>query len=127
MTAKRLALWMLALLLAAFFGFVGWNKAFASLTQLATYGAWTVHLPEVIGRAVGWSELVCAAALLVPRTRMWSALLLIANQFAAAAVHFTQGELAALPQNAVLVALLAIVAFLARTPRGTGAPGSAAA
>lgn len=112
--AKRIAGLILSLPLAAFFAFVGWNKAFASLADLAKYGAWTVHLPEPVGRGVGWSEMACAIALLVPRARPIAALLLIANQLAAAAVHLAHGETGALPQNAVLILLLASIAFFAR-------------
>jgi DoxX-like family len=117
----------LCLLLAAFFAFVGWNKAFASLADLARYGAWTVFLPEWAGRVVGWSEMALAAGLLsifVPRRRTiarWSALLLIANQVAAALVHLTHGETAALPQNGVLIALLFAVAIFARPNFARGA------
>jgi uncharacterized membrane protein YphA (DoxX/SURF4 family) len=110
----------LSLPLALFFAFVGWNKAFAPLADLARHGAWTVHLPEAIGRLVGWSELACALALagavLSPARRIahLAALALIANQVAAAAVHAAQGQVAALPQNAVLVAMLAALAWLTR-------------
>jgi len=102
----------LAVMLAAFFCFVGWNKAFAALADLARYGAWTVWLPEWLGRLVGWSEMACAVALLtifVPgreRIARASAAILAANQVVAAAMHLAHGELGALPQNAVLVALL---------------------
>lgn len=109
----------LCVFLALFFGFVGWNKAFASLEDLARHGAWTVHLPEGLGRAVGISEILLAIglpALLLPgreRLARWSAVLLIANQSCAALVHAVQGETAALPQNAVLIVLLGLVAAAA--------------
>ena len=118
---------VLCLLLAAFFAFVGWNKAFASLADLARFGAWTVFLPEWSGRLVGWSEMALAAGLLstfVPSRRniaRWSALLLIANQAVAALVHLNHGETAALPQNGMLIALLATVAIFARPPVARGA------
>lgn len=109
----------LCALLALFFGFVGWNKAFASLDDLTRYGSWTVHLPEWLGRMVGWSEMALALGLLAvlvgkPRLARLGALLLIANQITAGAVHLVQGETAALPQNAVLIALLMIVATKTR-------------
>lgn len=117
----RLAAGAAALLAAAFFGFVGFHKAFAPLAELARHGAWTVHLPEPVGRAVGWSEMACAAILAagaaVARLRdaqRWAAVVLIANQLAAAGVHLAQGEAGALPQNAVLVGLLAFLAWAAR-------------
>lgn len=105
--------------LAAFFGFVGWNKAFAPLEDLARYHAWTVHLPEWLGRAVGLSEMALALGLLAvlirkPRIICTAALLLIVNQLVAALVHLTHGEASALPQNAVLIALLALTARAAR-------------
>lgn len=111
--------WILAAPLAAFFAFVGWNKAFAPLADLARHGAWTVHLPQWLGRAVGGSELACAALLLVPgRLRRIAALVLVANQACAAAVHLAHGEAAALPQNAVLMALLIALAWLGRRDAG---------
>jgi hypothetical protein len=109
---------VLCIALAAFFGFVGWNKAFAPLDDLARYHAWTVYLPEWLGRLVGWSEMLLAAGLLlilVPARRSLAriaALALIANQLCAAAVHALHGETAALPQNAVLIALLALAAWM---------------
>lgn len=116
-TALRI---LLSLPLAAFFGFVGWMKASAPLATLAQHGAWTVRLPEALGRVVGVSEIACALLLLVgllprrARIGAASALLLIANQGVAAAVHAGAGESHALPQNAVLVAALAPVAWLSR-------------
>lgn len=111
----------MALPLAAFFAFVGWNKAFAPLAELARHKAWTVHLPEGLGRAVGASELACAVLLLVPgRVRRITALVLLANQACAAAVHLARGEVAALPQNAVLIALLIALAWLGRSPTFQG-------
>ena len=116
-TALRI---LLSLPLAAFFGFVGWMKASAPLATLTQHGAWTVRLPEPLGRVVGVSEIACALLLLVglmprrARIGAASALVLIANQGVAAAVHAGAGESHALPQNAVLVAALALVAWLSR-------------
>ena len=110
---------VLCISLAAFFGFVGWNKAFAPLEDLARYHAWTVYLPEWLGRLVGWSEMALALGLLcfiVPklcRQARTAALLLIVNQLVAALVHLTHGEASALPQNGVLIGLLGLIAWLA--------------
>lgn len=121
---RRTAAALLATGLAAFFAFVGWNKAFAPLADLARYHAWTVYIPEPLGRAVGWSEMVLAAVLLgalIPtfwRVARVSSLLLVLNQFVAALVHITQEEVGALPQNAVLIAaLMAVVALLSSTSK----------
>jgi len=112
---RRALLATLAILLAAFFTFVGWNKAFAPLADLARYGSWTVWLPESLGRLVGWSEMACAVtllAMLVPRRERLArvaAAILVANQVVAAAMHIAHGEFDALPQNVVLVTLLLCV------------------
>lgn len=57
--------------LVLFHGFVGWHKAFSSHAELVAHKAWTAHLPEALGRAVGWLEmaltLALIAALLRPR------------------------------------------------------------
>lgn len=102
-----------SLLLAAFFGFVGYMKSFAPIATLVQHHAWTTALPEWLGRAVGLSELLCAAGLvaaLALRGKLvwtpWIAASLIVNQIAAIAVHTIRGEADALPQNAVLIALL---------------------
>ena len=129
MNLRRIALAVLALPMAAFFGFVGWHKSVDSLADLARYHAWTVWLHEWLGRLVGLSELLCAVALLValhPRGRRIAGLsgaVLIVNQLAAAAVHLAHGESAALPQNAVLIALLGLIVWIVRPasrPEGVG-------
>ena len=120
-TAKLAAATVVALLLAAFFGFVGYSKAFASLSDLERYGAWTIHLTDFAGRVVGWSEMIGAALLIasvtVPRMRPLAgpvAIYFIANQLAAAAVHAVHGEPGALPQNAVIMAAFIAIALVMR-------------
>ena len=106
----------LCLVLALFFAFVGWNKAFSSLADLARYGSWTVYLPELAGRIVGWSEMALALGLitgLLPKRHKlarFSALALVANQIVAALFHLTHGEAGALPQNLVLIVMLLLIA-----------------
>lgn len=122
MNLRRMIAVVVALVLAAFFAFVGWNKAFAPLADLARYHAWTVYIPEAFGRAVGWSEMALAAGLaasVIPalqRLSILSALVLILNQIVAATIHLAQNETSALPQNAALIVLLGIVALLLRQP-----------
>lgn len=102
-----------ALPLAAFFGFVGFMKATALIGDLAQYHAWTLALPEWVGRLVGVSEILCAAGLLVAIGMRgglvwaeWIAGVLVVNQIAAATVHWTRGETAQLQQNAILIAVI---------------------
>lgn len=109
---------VLCLPLALFFAFVGWNKAFASIEDLTRYGAWTIHVPETLGRIIGASEMLCAAALLAglfarsQHLAQIAALALVANQLIAAFIHARHGETGALPQNAVLIAALLGLALL---------------
>jgi hypothetical protein len=110
----------LALLLAAFFVFVGGMKTFAPVQMLQQHHAWTTALPAWLGRLVGASELACAlglagtAVLRRPRLTSPLAVALIVNQLVASAVHLARGEVGALPQNAVLIGLLLMTAFCAR-------------
>lgn len=114
-----------ALLLAAAFGFFGYFKSFAPHAVLEQHHAWTTALPDLLGRAIGLSELLAAALLLIfgavlpARTRVvvGVALYAIANQGCAALVHVARGETGALPQNAVLAVLALLIVAAARTHR----------
>ena len=115
-TALRIASRIACLVLAAFFAFVGYWKAFGPIEALAEHHAWVAGWPAWFARAVGWSELACAAALagasFTGRSRLafWTALVLIINQLAALAVHVSRGEAAvAGPQNLVLLAVLGLI------------------
>lgn len=109
--------WIVRILLATFFAFVGYWKAFGPVEALAEHHAWVAGFPVWFARSVGVSELAFAVMLLLParfdqyRLVVWSAGLLFANQLAALAVHLARGEAAqAAPQNIVLLVLLALVA-----------------
>ena len=115
--AMRVALWLIQFLMATFFGFVGFMKAFAPMADLETWHAWVARLSPVLARGVGWSEMLCAVGLLLPglmrrRQRLiaLSALILLVNQIIAIGFHAQRGELShALLQNLILIALLAVV------------------
>jgi uncharacterized membrane protein YphA (DoxX/SURF4 family) len=120
----------IAALLASFFGFVGFMKAFAPMAELAIHRAWVVGLPVLLARAVGWSEMLCAALLLVgavarPAWACAAAIVLIVNQLIALSVHLARGETGALTQNLLLVVLLGIVVIASRTST-TARTGAAA-
>ena len=112
-----------ALLLAAAFGFFGYFKSFAPRALLEQHHAWTTALPDLLGRAVGVSELAAAVVLLIfgaiqpERRRIVTgvALYAIANQACAALIHLTRSETAALPQNAMLAGLAVLLIAAART------------
>lgn len=114
-----------ALLLVAAFGFFGYFKTVAPRPVLEQHHAWTTALPDLLGRAVGLSELLAAALLLIfgallparGRVAALVALYAIINQACAALVHTARGETAALPQNAMLAGLALLIILAARTHR----------
>ncbi len=120
----------LALPLAAFFAFVGWHKAFSPMSVLAKHSAFTVHLPESLGRFVGATEMLCALALLagiVPRWRVaakWGAVYVFVSQIVAGTIHIRYGELHVLPANgrwmAMAAALFAVCIWPARKTTAAG-------
>lgn len=107
-----------ALALAVFFAFVGGNKALAPLADLARHHAWTIWLPEWLGRLIGVTEVLCALALLAGlhrtgrRWAMGAAIALIVNQAVAGAVHAAHAETGALPQNGILAGMAAAALIL---------------
>ncbi|NCP18984.1 MAG: hypothetical protein GW855_07495 [Erythrobacter sp.] len=105
--------------IGAFSLFVGWNKAFAPLEILAEHSAWTIHLPVIVGRAIGILELIAAtalfAALAVPRLArigMYAAIWITLNNVVAAIVHIIFAEWHTLPQSAVVITLCVIMVLL---------------
>ncbi|MBU6267055.1 MAG: DoxX family protein [Sphingomonadales bacterium] len=123
MIGRRLLVALAGLPVAAFFGFVGWYKAFAPLAELQAHHAWTAHVPGWIGRPIGWSELAGAAGLvagLFPAAWRWTriaALWLAATQVPSSVIHWLHGETGELPKNLTLIAVLCLVACLARRPK----------
>jgi hypothetical protein len=123
-TTLRVLSRIACLLLAAFFAFVGYWKALGPIEALAEHHAWVAGWPDWLARTVGWSELVCAAALVasalagLSNAVFWTVLVLIVNQVAALAVHVSRSEAAAAgPQNLVIIALLGLIAFHAHRAR----------
>ncbi|SEJ16522.1 DoxX-like family protein [Sphingobium sp. AP50] len=115
-TATTIVLILASCLLALFFTFVGYMKAFAPLAELAQHHAWTVHLPEPAGRGVGWSEMGCALLLLIgtirPVAGRIGSIVLLFNQMVAAAVHAWTDETRSLPQNAVIILICLLILLL---------------
>ena len=110
---------ILALLLGGFSAFVGWNKAFAPLEILREHSAWTIHLPVLLGRLVGWLEVASVAVLFASlpfarfaRFGMWAAIWITLNHMAAALVHVFHGEWSSLPANGIYLAMCFILVAL---------------
>lgn len=113
------ALVILTLLLGGFSAFVGWNKAMSPLEVLREHSAWTIHLPVLLGRIVGWLEMASVAALatalVVPRLARWGlagAAWISANHIVAAGFHVAYAEWHTLTQSAVVITLCALWVWL---------------
>ena len=116
---RLLLLAALTLLLGAFHGFVGWHKAFSTHEQLVEHAAWTMHLPMWLGMLVGWVEMIVTAGLLLALVRpalarlgYWCCLYFIVLELVAAATHYVMHDGGSLPQNALSIALTALLAWL---------------
>lgn len=127
---KTAILWIASLVLAAFFAFVGWYKTFAPLTELAKHGAYTIHIPEWMGRIAGVTEMLCALALLAglnPGWRAdtkWGAIYLVASQIVSGVIHVQHAEFDALWGNARWMALaFLLLALCARNETTTPLAG----
>lgn len=124
---KKVAYAVLALPLAAFFAFVGWHKIFSSMADLAKYGAYTAHLPEWIGRAMGIGEVASALAVVIGIHPAWRRFVpmacgfIILSQILSSIIHMQHDEMAALPQNAVIAVMAAALVWLCRAARGRSA------
>ena len=128
--AALAALVVLTLLLGGFSAFVGWHKATSPLDLLRENSAWTIHLPVVLGRVVGWLELASVAglvtALLVPRAArlgLIGAAWIGANHVIAAGFHIAYREWHTLTQSAIVITLclLWVWLWLRRTRAVAGA------
>lgn len=115
----RLALIIaLTFLLSAFHVFVGWHKTFSSREELLRHTAWTVHLPEWLGKVVGVIEMILVIALLVALLRprfsrigQLACYAFIALEAVSTAIHQITNDGASLVQN---IASILLTAFLAR-------------
>ena len=125
---RRWLILVLAIPLAAFFGFVGWYKTFAPVSELLVYRAWTAHIPVWLGRPMGVTEMLGAVALLAgffPAARRGTriaALWLAASQIPSSVIHWNHGEADELPKNLLVFSMLLVVAALCgRTQEGENA------
>ncbi|WP_432011285.1 DoxX family protein [Streptomyces cucumeris] len=113
------ALWIISGVLALIFLMAGLMKISQSREKLAASGmAWAEDFSPGSVRAIGAVEalgalgLVLPAALgIAPALTAWAALGLVVTMLGAAAVHLRRKEAKALPVNAVLILLAAVVAW----------------
>jgi hypothetical protein len=114
----NVALWILQVLLALFFGFGGVSKAFFPLEQLAQQGAWVKDVPVWMVRLPGYAEILAALGLILPaatriRPRLtgYAAVGLMVVMALAAILHIGRGEWGMTGTNLVLLGLAGFVAW----------------
>ena len=113
-TWKRILLWALTALLAAFFLVAGGSKLASSASSSANFARW--GYPGWFMYVVGVVEAGGAIALLVPRVAGFAALLLCGTMAGAALTHLIHGETTAAPVPLVLLAFVALVGYARRAP-----------
>ena len=111
---KRILLWALTALLAAFFLVAGGSKLASSASSSVNFARW--GYPGWFLYVVGVMEAGGAIALLVPRVAGFAALLLCGTMVGAALTHLVHGEMTAVPVPLVLLALVALVGYARREP-----------
>jgi putative oxidoreductase len=117
--ALHYALWALQLLLAFMFGFAGFLKSTAPISQLVQNGiTWAPDLPEALVRFIGISELAGALGLILPaatRILPWltplAALGLTVVMLLATAFHLARGEMMNVPVTLLLGLIAATIAW----------------
>lgn len=110
---------LLTLPLAAFHGFVGWHKAFSSHAELVRHTAWTAHLPEMLGKAIGWLEMGLTAALLaalfrprLARLGVFACAAFVVLEATSLSIHQIMGDGAPALQNLVSILVTALLGWL---------------
>lgn len=110
----NIGLWVAQVLLAAFYGFAGFNKVSQPMDALAAMGmTYAVDYPDLLTRFVGTVELLGAAGIILPAlTRIMPGLTPLAAvgfsviQVLAIGLHAVRGETGqTLPINLVALAL----------------------
>lgn len=120
-TGKKLsiALWIVQILLAAFYGFAGFTKVSTAPADLVTMGmAYAADVPAALLLFVGTAEILGALGLLLPGLTKIKPILtplaavgLSVIQVLAMILHLMRGEMSVLPMNLVLLALSVFVVW----------------
>ncbi|MFC8599209.1 MULTISPECIES: DoxX family protein [unclassified Isoptericola] len=114
------AYWIVAALLAVFYGYAGSKKVLQSRERLRPMMGWVDTIPLPAVRAIGAVELLGAVGLLLPPlvgVAPWLALVAAAGfvvlQVGAAALHLSRDEARLVGLNVALVVLAGIATWLA--------------
>ena len=116
----KLAYWIVAGLLAAFYLYAGGKKVAQRKEQLRPMMAWVDTVPMWLVRVIGVLEILGAAGLVLPPlTGIATVLALLAAlgflvlQVLATALHLSRGEVKNIGLNVALIGLAAVTAWLA--------------
>lgn len=111
----NIALWVTQGLLAAFFVYAGLTKLVTPAADLGKMIPWTAELPLLVP-VTGVADLLGGLGILLPaltrirpRLTVLAAIGLLVLQVLALGFHTMRGEMAVLPMNVVLIALVAFV------------------
>lgn len=115
----NIAAWVIQVLLAIGFGFVGSMKAFSPMSELAANMDWVNGVPAFVPRLAGIAELLGAIGMIVPaitriqpKMTIYAAYGLIAVMALAAIMHITRSEWSMIPSNIILAGLAYFVAWV---------------
>ncbi|MEL7978189.1 DoxX family protein [Isoptericola sp. F-RaC21] len=114
------AYWIVAALLAVFYGYAGGKKVLQAKEQLRPMMGWVDTIPMPAVRVIGTLEILGAIGLVLPPltgVAPWLALVAAAGfvvlQVGATALHLSRGERNVVGLNLVLVVLAAAAVWLA--------------
>ena len=114
----HITLWILQLMLAAFFVMVGYSHAFMPFDEVAQQATWMQHVPRGLSLFIGYAEVAGGLGLIIPaaiRIAPWlaplAALGLTTIMVLAIAFHILRGEASVIWIQAMLAALALCVAW----------------
>lgn len=114
----HITLWVLQVLLAAFFLMAGINHGLKPIAEAAQSSPWITDVPVWLARFIGFAEIAGGIGLVLPaatRIKPWltplAAAALAVVMALAAAFHVTRGEASVLAFNLIPALLAAFVAW----------------
>lgn len=114
----RVALWIVQVLLAAFFLMAGVTKGIRPLSDITVMIPWVPDVPPALTRFIGWAEIAGGLGLILPaatRIAPWLTPLAAAGlgtiMVLAIGFHLMRGEANVIGTHIIVVALAAFVAW----------------
>ena len=117
-TALNIALWVLQVLIGAFFVMVGYSHALMPFDQIAKEATWMNDMPRWLSLFIGYAEIAGGLGLVIPaatRIAPWltplAALGLATIMILAIPFHILKGEASVIGTHALIAALGLFVAW----------------